>query len=103
MQPLFQLSTRNYEKEIALVKKAMESLEKTCKVENGYDLGEPFVKAGWSFFNVKLSSEMFSVIEKSGMMDGALGFRIGEQIKNFLGHYLESFGSQVRIKKIDYG
>ena len=103
MQPLFQLSTRNYEKEIILVKKAMDSLEKTCKVSNGYDLFDPFEKAGWSFFNLQLSQEMFSVIEKSGMMEGALGFRIGEQIKNFVGHYLESHGSQVRIKNIEYG
>jgi hypothetical protein len=102
MQPLFQLSTRNYEKEIILVKKAMDSLEKTCKVSNGYELFDPFEKAGWSFFNLQLSQEMFSIIEKSGMMEGALGFRIGEQIKNFVGHYLESHGSQVRIKNIEY-
>jgi hypothetical protein len=102
MQPLFQLSTRNYEKEIILVKKAMDSLEKTCKVKNGYDLGDPFAKAGWSFFNLQLSAEMFSIIEKSGMMEGALGYRIGEQIKNFVGHHLESFGSQVHVKRIDY-
>ena len=103
MQPLFQLSTRTYEKEIILVKKAMDSLEKKCKVEHGYTLGERFEKAGWSFFNLQLSTEMFSIIEKSGMMEGALGFRIGEQIKNFVGHWLESFGSQVRVKRIDYG
>ena len=102
MQPLFQLSTRDYEKEIILVKKAMDSLEQTCKVSNGYELFDPFTKAGWSFFNLQLSEEMFSIIEKSGMMEGALGFRIGEQIKNFVGHYLESHGSQVRIKNIEY-
>ena len=102
MQPLFQLSTRNYEKEIVIVKKAMESLAQTCKVENGYELFEPFTKAGWSFFNLQISEEMFSVIEKSGMMDGALGYRISEQTKNFLGHYLESCESQVRIKNIEY-
>jgi len=102
MQPIFQLSTRNFDKEIILVKKALEELEDTCKVKNGYDVSEQFTKAGWTFFNVKLSSEMFSIIEKSGMMDGALGFRIAEQFKNFLGHYLESKGSEVRIKKIDY-
>ena len=45
---------------------------------------------------------MFSVIEKSGMMQGAGGYRIPEQFKNFLGHFLESRGSQVRIEKIDY-
>ncbi len=102
MQSTFQLSTRNFDKEIILVKKAMEELGDTCKVKNGYHIREPFTKAGWTFFNVKLSSEMFSIIEKSGMMDGALGFRIAEQFKNFLGHYLESKGSEVRIKKIDY-
>ena len=54
------------------------------------------------FFNIQLSSEMTSVIEKSGMMEGALGLGISEQLKNFLGHFLETRGSQVRIKKIDY-
>jgi hypothetical protein len=44
---------------------------------------------------------MESVIEKSGMMEGALGYRIGEQLKNFLGHFLESHGSNVRIKKLE--
>jgi len=102
MQPTFQLGTRNFDKEIILVKKALEELEDTCKVKNGYHISEPFTKAGWTFFNVKLSSEMFSLIEKSGMMNGALGYRIEEQFKNFLGHYLESKGSEVRIKKIGY-
>jgi len=102
MQPIFQLSTRNFDKEIILVKKALEELENTCKVKNGYEITEPFTTAGWTFFNVKLSSEMFSIIEKSGMMEGALGFGIAEQIKNFLGHYLESKYSQVRIKTINY-
>ncbi len=102
MNPIFQLSTRNYEQEINFVKKALDELEITCKVKNAYELSEPFVKAGWTFFNIQISSEMFSIIEKSGMMKGALGFRIAEQFKNFLGHYLESKGSQVRIKQINY-
>ncbi len=45
---------------------------------------------------------MTTIIETSGMMEGALGYRIGEQMKNFLGHFLESYGSNVRITKIDY-
>ena len=78
MQPIFQLSTRNFDKEIILVKKAMDELENTCKVSNGYETSAPFAMAGWTFFNVKLSSEMSSIIEKSGMMEGALGFGIAE-------------------------
>jgi hypothetical protein len=45
---------------------------------------------------------MESVIEKSGMMQGAQGYRIGEQLKNFLGHFMEKYGSNVRIAKTDY-
>ena len=102
MQPLFQLSTRRYDAEINLVKKAMAELENICKVKNGYQIGEPFTKAGWTFFTIQLSSDILSVIEKSGMMQGAIGYKIPEQLKNFLGHFLESRGSQVRIKKMDY-
>ena len=102
MNPLYQLSTRNYEKEVELVRKALQELETTCNVKNGFEIFSPSNMAGWTFFNLQISPELLSVIETSGMMEGALGFRIGEQVKNFLGHYLESKGSQVRIKQINY-
>ena len=102
MKPVFELSTRIYDKEIELVKKAMMDLENICNVKDGYEIGEPFTKAGWTFFNLQISSDMSDIIEKSGMLEGALGYRISEQLKNFLGHFLESKGSQVRIKKINY-
>ena len=102
MRPLFQLSTRKYDEEIILVKKAMVELEKNCNVKDGYKINESFAKAGWTFFNLELSSEMADVIENSGMMENAAGFRISEQLKNFLGHFFESKGSNVRITKISY-
>lgn len=103
MNPLFQLSTRSYDKEFLLVKQALIDLETKCDVQNGYTMEKPFDKFGWTFFNIQISEEMANIIEKSGMMEGALGHRIGEQFTNFVGHYLESNGSNVRIKKIDYG
>ena len=100
--PLFQLSTRIYDEEILLVKKAMNELEAICNIKEGYQISDPFTKAGWTFFNLQITMEMTSVIEKSGMMKGALGYKIDEQLKNFIGHFLESKGSQVRIKQINY-
>ena len=102
MKPLFQLSTRRYDEELPLVKKAMNDLENNCKVKDGFQIKEPFEKAGWTFFNLELSAEMVSVIENSGMMENAGGFSISEQLKNFLGHFLESKGSSVRITKTNY-
>ena len=103
MNPLFQLSTRNFDKEIPLVSQALKDLEKECKVENGFKIEKPFEKFGWTFFNIQISEDLADTIEKSGMMKGALGFRIAEQMKNFIGHYLETKGSNVRIKIINYG
>ena len=103
MNPLFQLSTRSFDKELPIVKQALMELETECKVHNGYTIEDPFEKFGWTFFNIQISEEMADIIEKSGMMKGALGYRIGEQLTNFVGHYLETKGSNVRIKKIDYG
>jgi hypothetical protein len=103
LNPLFQLSTRSYHKEVLIVKQALIDLEKECNVQNGYTIEEPFDKFGWTFFNIQISEEMVSIIEKSGMMEGALGYKIGEQLTNFVGHYLETKGSNVRIKKINYG
>ena len=102
MKPLFQLSTRNYDEEIMIVKNAMIELENKCKVKNGFTIREPSMMAGWAFFDLELSTEMLSVIETSGMMINAQGFGFTEQLKNFIGHYLETKGSNVRIKKIDY-
>ena len=103
MNPLFQLSTRNYDKEFSLVAQALKDLEIECKIQNGYIIEKPFKKFGWTFFNIQLSEELVNVVEQSGMMEGALGYRIGEQLTNFVGHYLENKGSNVRVKKIDYG
>jgi hypothetical protein len=103
MNPLFQLSTRSYDKEIQIVRNALAELENECGVKNGYKIEKAFKKFGWTFFNIQISEELVGIIEKSGMMEGALGFKIGEQLTNFIGHYLESKGSNVRIKKIDYG
>ena len=80
----------------------MEELERNCKVKNGFEIKQPFAKAGWTFFNLELSQEMVLVIENTGMMENAAGFRISEQLKNFLGHFLESKGSNIRITKINY-
>lgn len=66
VNPIFQLSTKKYDVEIELVRKALAGLEDKCKVSNGYRIGEPFTKAGWTFFNVQISSEMAFIIETSG-------------------------------------
>ena len=56
MMPIFQLSTRIYNKEIIIVKNAMVELEKQCDVTDGFKLSKPFTKAGWTFFNLQITT-----------------------------------------------
>ena len=101
MRPLFQISTKN-PKEIVSVKKALEELEGICKVKNGFKINDPANKFGWTFFNIQLSSDIVPIIEKSGMMEGVYGHKIGEQLQNFLGRWFEKRGIQFEIKLISY-
>ena len=80
----------------------MIELEKICNVKDGCIISEPFTRDGCTFFNIQLSPDLTSIIETSGMMEGTAGYRIAEQLKNFLGHFLKVRGVQARIEKIDY-
>jgi len=60
-------------------------LKTECNVRNGYVIEKPFEKFGWTFFNIQMSEELVNIIEKSGLMKGALGRKIGEQMTNLLG------------------
>ena len=84
------------------IKKTLSHMATLVGISDGYFFSEPASKFGWTFFNIQISEKMAEKIEKSGMMKGALGFKIGEQMTNFIGHYLETKGSNVRIKKINY-
>gem|GEM_PF-3264956 len=63
MNPLFQISTKSFDKEIIIVKHALDELEKQCSVNNGYIIESPFEKFGWTFFNIQISLEMAEVID----------------------------------------
>jgi len=103
MDIVLEIGTKNYLDDLLSIKKALSHMESLVGCYNGYLLSDPSTSFGWTFFKIQISEEMADIIEKSGMMEGALGFRIGEQLTNFVGHYLETKGSNVRIKKIDYG
>ncbi len=95
---MFQLSTRNYYKEITLVRQELALLETEYKVDT---LLKSFLASLVDILQHQ-SDKLINVIEKSGMMKDTLGHTIGEQITNFAGHYLERKGRNVWIKKINY-
>ncbi len=63
LNPLFQLSTRSYDKEILIVKQALANLETECNVKNGYTIEKPFNKFVLKFFNIQISEDLTEIIE----------------------------------------
>ena len=58
MSIILELTTKNYLDDKLNVKKALSHLETLCQAWNGYALSDPEEKAGWTFFKLKLKSEL---------------------------------------------
>jgi len=68
-----------------------------CKIS--FEIKKLFIKFGWTFFNIQISQELANTIEKSGIIEGVLGRKIGNPMTHFIEHYLKSKGSSVRIRR----
>ncbi len=100
MSVIFELSTTDYSHDTLNVKKAMSHLETLCGAQDGCMLGPPEQKAGWSFFKIKLSQDLYDGIAErfSDMIDRHRWSKPEEKFRKFLEQYLQTRGCTIRIK-----
>ena len=100
MSIIFQLSTRNYSNDRFNVKKALSHMETLCQSWNGYVLGEPEEKAGWTFFKLKLKPELHEGIQKefSDMIGKYRWSKPEEKFRKFMEDYFLAKGCTVKVK-----
>ena len=58
-----QIGTTNYDDDRLLLRKAIGKLESKCQVTDGFLLGEPMSKFGWTFFDMILKPNLHLSIE----------------------------------------
>ena len=100
MSVILQLSTRNYSDDRFNLKKALSHMETLCQARNGYVLGEPEEKAGWTFFKLKLESPLHEGIQKefSDMIGKYRWIKSEEKFSKFMENYFAARGCTVKVK-----
>ncbi len=100
MNIIFEVSTTNYEKDIELVTKALEDLQKLCDIDNGYKFSKPVSRFGWTFFKLWIKPNLHLKIdaEFSDMIKKAKGRKQNEKFSNFMSDFFASKECSVKLK-----
>ena len=87
-----QIGTTNYDDNRLLIRKALGKLESKCQVSDGYLLGEPMSKFGWTFFDMVLKPNLHFSMEENfaDMIKKSKGSKPTEKFIDFLSNYFES-------------
>mgnify|MGYP000247612908 CR=1 FL=1 len=64
MSMVLEIGTKNYVDDLLLIKKSLSHMETLVNAHNGYALGEPSSKFGWTFFNLAFKPDLQNGIEK---------------------------------------
>lgn len=104
MSAILEISTKDYESNLVLVKKALSQMETLVQGYNGYLLSEPTTNFGWTFFKVAFKPELQKGIEErfSDMISKYRWSKQPEKFAKFMGDYFQARGCDVKVKMIDY-
>ena len=98
-----QIGTTNYDDDRLLLRKAIGKLESRCQVTDGFLLGEPMSKFGWTFFDLILKPNLHLSIEEefADMIKKSRRNKPTEKFIDFLSRYFESNDCNVKLKFIE--
>ena len=98
-----QIGTTNYDDDRLLLRKVLGNLESKCQVIDGYLLGEPMSKFGWTFFDLILKPNLHLSIEEefADMIKKSKGSKPTEKFIDFLSNYFANNNCNVKLKFIE--
>ena len=99
---ILEVDTKDYPTNVVLLKKAMSQIESLLMIYNGYALGEPSSRFGWTFFQMAVKPELRQGIE-SHFSDMIRRYGWGKpevKFAKFMGDYLQARGCDVKVKLV---
>jgi len=103
MSMILEVGTKNYADDLLSIKKALSHMESLVGGYNGYVLGEPSSKFGWTFFKLAFKPNLKNGIEEK-FFDMLAKYRSSDQpqkFAEFMTDYFNSKGCDIRIKIVD--
>jgi len=103
MSLILEIGTKNYVDDLLSIKKALSHMESLVGGYNGYVLGEPSSKFGWTFFKLAFKPNLQNGIEEkfSDMIQKYKKNFQEEKFTEFIFDYFASKGCNVKIKIVD--
>ena len=100
--PYFEISSTKYDEDIKIIQVALTKMSALCNVDSGFRFGEPVSKFGWTFFQLIIEQELYFEItgKFSDMIKKCKGRKQDEKFTEFISHYFESRGCNVKIKMV---
>ncbi len=98
-----EIASKNYEDDIFKIKRALSHLQTLCEITDGYLLGKPDSKAGWTFCQLLLTPEFCLIIEKK-FADMILKYKGKNKDKftDFMNDFFLAKECKIKLKLIEY-
>ncbi len=93
MSMVLEVKTKNYVDDLLSIKIALSHLESLVDGYNGYDLGEPSSKFGWTFFKLSFKPSLQNGIEEK-FADMLVKYQKGDQSQKFANFMIDYFHSR---------
>ena len=102
MTTIIEVGSTQYSDDITIIKKSMMNIESICNLGNGFNVGEPMSRFGWTFFQLAIKPSLMDAIEiKFSDMIVRYRGKPSEKFSHFLTDYFESNGCKVKLKLIE--
>ena len=103
MQTFFQISSTQYDDDKILIIKALSHMQTLCEISDGYQLGDPVTRFGWTFVPLWIKPILQSKIEEkfSDMIKKSKGRKNYEKLTNFMIDFFESRDCKIKLKLVE--
>ena len=103
MTVVLEVGTKNYLDDLLSIKKALSHMESLVGGYNGYIVGEPSSKFGWTSFKLSFKPNLQNGIEEKffDMISKYDSFDQSEKFAKFMTDYFVSKGCDIKIKISD--
>lgn len=100
---IVEVGTKNYSDDLLSIKKALSHMESLLGAYNGYVVGEPVVKFGWTFFKLHFKPNLQNGIEEkfSDMLNKYRWSNQSQKFVKFMTDYFNAKGCNVKISVVD--
>ena len=103
MNSIFQISSTQYDEDKILIIKALSHIQTLCEISDGYQLGNPVTRFGWTFVPLMINSNLLFKIEEkfSDMIQKSKGRKNNEKLTNFMIDFFEYRDCKLKLKLVE--